>query len=93
MRVTPKASRAGIAGIGVDAAGRVFLKVRVTEAPEGGKANAAVIKLLAKAWKVPKGSIRVVSDRTDRRKTLLVAGDVAELERVLTAWLEGLDRG
>ncbi len=93
VRVTPKASRAGIAGVGVDAAGRAFLKVRVTEAPEGGKANAAVVKLLAKAWRVPKGSIEVVSGQTGRRKTLLVAGDAAELERALMAWLAALDRG
>ena len=93
VRVTPKASRAGIAGVGVDAAGCAFLKVRVTEAPEGGKANAAVVKLLAKAWGVPKGSIEVVSGQTGRRKILLVAGDAAALERALTAWLRTLEAG
>ncbi len=91
VRVTPKASRAGIAGVGVDAVGRAFLKVRVTEAPEGGKANAAVVKLLAKAWRLPKGRIEVVFGLTGQRKTLLVAGDAAGLERALSAWLEALE--
>jgi len=91
LKVTPKAARAGIAGVEADAAGRGVLKVRVTEAPEGGKANAAVVKLLAKAWKLPKGALRVTAGAKDRRKTLLVAGDPDELSARLGAWLTGLD--
>ncbi len=93
LKVTPKAARAGIAGVEADAAGRAVLKVRVTEAPEGGKANAAVIKLLAKAWKLPKGALKVVAGAKNRRKTLLVAGDPAELVPRLTAWLRTLEAG
>ena len=90
LKVTPKAARAGIAGVEADAAGRAVLKVRVTEAPEGGKANAAVVKLLAKAWKLPKGALRVTAGAKDRRKTLLVAGDPDDLAARLTAWLRVL---
>jgi hypothetical protein len=67
------------------------LKVRVTEAPEGGKANAAVVKLLAKAWKLPKGTLRVAAGTKDRRKTLLVAGDPDTLAARLRTWLAGLN--
>ena len=87
LKVTPKAARAGVT---TDAAGRAVLKVRVTAAPEGGKANAALIKLLAKAWKLPKGALKVVAGGKDRRKTLLVEGDPAELAPRLTAWLRAL---
>ncbi len=90
LKVTPKASRAEIAGVEADAAGRARLKVRVTEAPEGGKANAAVVKLLAKAWKLPKGALRVTAGAKDRRKTLLVAGEPDALAAQLRAWLAGL---
>ncbi len=93
LRVTPKAVRAGIIGVAADAAGRTVLKVRVSEAPQGGKANAAVIKLLAKAWRLPKGALRLVAGETERRKTLLVEGDPAELVPRLEAWLSGLDQG
>ncbi len=91
LKVTPKAARAGIVGVEADAAGRAALKVRVTEAPEGGKANAAVIKLLAKAWKLPKGALRVTAGTKNRRKTLLVAGDPDALAPRLQAWLKELD--
>ncbi len=90
LKVAPKAARAGITGVEADAAGRTVLKVRVTEAPEGGKANAAVVKLLAKAWKLPKGALRVTAGAKDRRKTLLVAGDPDELAPRLRSWLAGL---
>ncbi len=90
LKVAPKAARAGLAGVEADAAGRAVLKVRVTEAPEGGKANAAVVKLLAKAWKLPKGALKITAGAKDRRKTLLVDGDPDELARRLRAWLTKL---
>ncbi len=90
LKVTPKAARAGITGLEADAAGRALLKVRVTEAPEGGKANAAVVKLLAKAWKLPKGALKVTAGAKDRRKTLLIAGDPDVLAPRLRAWLAEL---
>ena len=87
VRVTPKASRNAIAGLaGTPAGGRV-LKVSVTAVPEGGKANEAVVKLLSKAWKVPRTSLGVVAGATDRNKILHVAGDPAELMRRLSASL------
>ena len=91
LKVTPKAARAAIAGVEADATGRGVLKVRVTEAPEGGKANAAVVKLLAKAWKLPKGALSVAAGAKDRRKTLLVTGNPDELMARLGAWLTELD--
>ncbi len=90
LKVMPKAARAGISGFEADAAGRALLKVRVTEAPEGGKANAAVVKLLAKAWKLPKSALRITAGAKDRRKTLLVAGDPEELAPRLRTWLAEL---
>ena len=93
LRVTPKASRNAIAGLADTAAGGKALKVTVTAVPENGKANEAVVKLLAKAWKLPKTSLTVVAGATDRNKIVHVAGDPAALMRRLTALLseEGTD--
>lgn len=83
VRLTPKASRNGIAGMapsghGADL-GETVLKVMVTAVPEAGKANEALIKLLAKEWGVAKSSISLVAGATDRNKIVHVAGDAADL--------------
>ena len=75
VRLTPKASRNAIGDVVVDADGQEWLRVSVTTVPENGKANQALIKLLAKAAKCPKSSVRIVSGQTDRAKTLLIDGN------------------
>ena len=49
VRLAPKASENRIGPVALDDAGGAVLKVAVTEIPEGGKANKALIKLLAKS--------------------------------------------
>ncbi|QJE71722.1 DUF167 domain-containing protein [Aerophototrophica crusticola] len=90
LKVTPKASRDRVQGVAEGADGRQVVKVTVTAVPEAGKANAAVIALLAKAWGVPKSSIAVVAGGTDRSKVLFVDGDPRDLSARLSAWLAGL---
>jgi hypothetical protein len=73
VRVTPRAGRSGLTGV---REGRLLLKVAA--APEGGKANAALLKLLSKAWGVPQSSIEIVAGASGREKVLLVRGVTAE---------------
>lgn len=93
LRLQPGASRAGVDGVTALADGRIGLQARVGAPPEGGKANAALIKLLAKAWRVPKSSISIVGGSRDRLKTLQVSGDPGELLPRLGAWARGLGGG
>ncbi len=88
LKVTPKAARAAIGGLGADADGRAFIKVAVTAAPERGKANAQVIKLLARAWRLAPSALSITGGATARRKTLHVAGDTPELLKHLNEWIE-----
>ncbi|CAA7619233.1 DUF167 family protein [Magnetospirillum sp. UT-4] len=90
VRLTPKAARDRIDGLAADADGAVALKVSVTAVPEDGKANAALIKLLAKEWKVAKSALTLVQGATDRRKVIHVAGDPDELGGRLATWMERL---
>lgn len=90
LRLQPSASQARIDGAVLLDDGATILKVRVTEPREDGKANAALIGLLAKAWQLPKSSLSLVAGHTNRRKTLAVAGDPAALRRALECWLAGL---
>ena len=91
VRLTPKAKRNHVLGLIDDSEGGTLLRVGVTAAPERGKANAALIGLLAKEWGVAKSHIRVVQGATERRKMLHIAGDTATLSAHLRAWIEGLD--
>ena len=72
IRVTPRSARPGIGEWKTDPGGRPFLEVRVAAAPADGAANEEVVKLLAKALGVARGSVRIVSGETARLKRLEV---------------------
>ena len=80
LRVSPGAASPGIVG----RYGTAW-KVRVTAAPENGKANAAVVRLLADTLALPARDVEIVSGHGSRDKTVALAGiDHDELERRLT---------
>ncbi len=84
LKVTPGAKCARVMAPEINAEGRPLLKVSVTEAPEGGKANAAMIKFLAKRWKVAAGRFLLVSGSTVRQKIIEIAGgEQVLLDRIL----------
>jgi uncharacterized protein (TIGR00251 family) len=59
-------------------------KVRVSAPPEGGRANDAVVDLLADRVGVPRRSVTVVSGHSSREKVVLMDGvEQAETERRL----------
>ena len=87
LKVRPQARRAGIEGVVADRNGEA-LSVSVTAAPEDGKANAAVIALLAKALDIAKSTISVTQGATSRRKTIHVAGNSTALAGTLESWRE-----
>jgi uncharacterized protein (TIGR00251 family) len=75
LRVTPKAGFDRIEGIERRDDGTEVLRVRVRAVPDKGKANAAVVALLASALGVPKTAIELVAGDTARVKTLEISGD------------------
>lgn len=76
IRVQPKAK---LNRVEVDDGGNV--KVHVTSAPEGGKANNAVIALLAKQLGVAKRDVEIVRGHKSRNKLVIVSG-MTDLEAV-----------
>lgn len=87
VKVTPKAKRSQFGGLLDEPDGGKALKVSVTAAPEAGKANEAVIALLAQEWGVAKSAISVVSGATDRRKLVEIRGPSQDLLSRLQGWL------
>lgn len=59
----------------------------MTAAPEDGKANQAVVALLAEAWRLPKSTIEVVRGAAVRDKTLNVSGEPASLANRIAEWV------
>ena len=74
VRLTPRGGRDAIDGWASDAAGRRFLKVRVSAPPSEGAANAALVRLLAKALDRPAAAVRIVSGGSARLKMLEIEG-------------------
>ena len=62
------------------------LKVQVTAPAEDGKANAAVIELLAETWRLPKSAFAVTRGATSRDKVLSIAGEPALLAVRIRDW-------
>lgn len=86
LKVTPGAAVEAVGGVAADADGRIRLKVKVRAAADRGRANAAVLALLAREWALPKAALAIRHGTADRRKTVLIAGDAAALARRLSRW-------
>jgi len=86
VRLTPKGGRDAIDGIEIMSDNRAVLKIRVRAAPSEGEANAALIKLIAKAVGVPPRDVSLAAGATARIKRLNISGDgptlVAVLEKI-----------
>ena len=78
IRAVPRASRDAIAEVMGDA-----LKVRIQAPPVEGKANAYLIKFLAKQWKIPKSSFEILSGATGRNKRLRISNPPDKIRKQL----------
>jgi uncharacterized protein (TIGR00251 family) len=81
LRVGPGAMHAGVVGRHGDA-----WKVRVTAPAESGRANDAVVRLLADTFELPRTAVTLVSGHSARDKIVELAGiEPGEIERRLSA--------
>ena len=79
LRVAPGASASGVVGRHGDS-----WKLRIAAPPERGRANEAVLELLAEALAVPRASVTLVSGGSSRNKIVELTGiEPDEIERRL----------
>ena len=90
VRLRPGASRDAVLGRGLLAEGEAAVLVAVSAPPEDGKANAALIRLLAKTWRLSKSSIAITGGATSRTKLLHIAGPAESLLAQRGAWFGAL---
>ena len=74
LRLTPKGGKDAVDGVETLSDGRRVIKARVRAAPENGKANAALIELVARLLRAPKSAVSIRSGETARIKQIFIAG-------------------
>jgi uncharacterized protein (TIGR00251 family) len=85
VHAQPGARKNAITGVH---AGR--LKVAVTQAPEKGKANQALVKLLAELLNVKRSQVVLCAGETSQHKKFLIAGlDLVWLQQKLATFVGG----
>ncbi len=78
--VQPRASRERVVGVMGDA-----LKVALTAAPEKGRANKALTRLIAKQLALPARAVTITAGAASRKKTLQLQG---VSEKQIHAWVD-----
>ena len=73
VKVVPGSSRTAVCGL-LDG----MIKIKVSAAPEKGKANKCLLEFLAKQLGVKKNAVRIISGQTNPVKRLEVSGISAE---------------
>jgi len=91
IRLTPKSSAARIAGV-EDHGGKPVLKAYVTTPPEDGKANTALLALIADWLGVPKSAVDLASGQKSRLKSVVVNGEPDKLLEKMSGLLADLSK-
>lgn len=89
--MTPGAAKDAIGGGWTDAQGARWLIARMRAVPEKGRANDALIALLAKRLDWPRSAILLESGDTNRLKRLRIIGGgaaAARLTALIATWVE-----
>jgi uncharacterized protein (TIGR00251 family) len=86
IRLTPRAGGDRVGGTWTDDKGQHWLSASVTAPPDKGRANAALIAMLAKQFSVPRSSISLEAGDTSRLKRIRIAG----ADAALFARIEGM---
>lgn len=86
VRLTPKADRDAVEGVGALSDGRAVAQVRVRAVPDRGAANAALIALMARTFRRPKSAVNIVAGMSQRLKQVRIAGEPAALAKIVESW-------
>lgn len=74
IKTIPNAKKNQVVEDLVDVAGVRMLKIKVNQPPEDGKANKAVVELLAEYFQVKKTAIKIIIGETSRNKIVEIIG-------------------
>lgn len=78
IKLNPNAKRSALGSETTTRDGFTYLKADVTEIPEKGKANKALIKLLSKEFNVAASNIILIRGEADKYKTFKIHSDLSD---------------
>lgn len=87
IRLTPRSAREKVGGIWRDEKDHSWLQVQVRAVPEKGKANAALIQLMAKALHLASSAVSLEAGDTSRLKRVRVSGNRTQIETIMKEWM------
>jgi uncharacterized protein YggU (UPF0235/DUF167 family) len=92
VRLTPRGRVDRIDSVARLADGTPVLKASISAPPEDGRANEALLRLLAAEWGLARRDLAIIAGIRSRNKSVHVAGDPAALLARLGSALAGLPR-
>ena len=90
IHLSPRAKFDRLLGIAAAADGGRALRASVSAPAREGRANEALLQLLAQTWHLPRRNLSIVAGATSRKKTVRVIGDPHELSAKLSGELATL---
>ncbi len=86
VRLTPRAARDVVDGVGRHSDGREVAVVHIRAVPSEGAANASLVALLAKTFGVRKSAVSIVAGGAARLKQVRIGGDTQALSAMIGTW-------
>jgi uncharacterized protein len=90
VTVRPRAARNAVLGRSAAESPGGSILVAVSAPPAGGRANAALIEVLAESVQLPKSRVAVIAGAASRRKIVLLSGTPAVLQAQIAQWFDAL---
>jgi uncharacterized protein (TIGR00251 family) len=84
IRVSPRSKADRLVGIARDADGGRVLKATLAAPAEGGRANRALLQLLARSWQLAPRDLSIDRGARSRNKVVHIAGDARQLHAKIT---------
>jgi uncharacterized protein (TIGR00251 family) len=92
VRLTPRAREQGLLAVIAGAGESAAVKAAVTAPAEDGRANEALLQLLAREWRLPRRDLAILAGATSRSKLVAIAGDPGQLTARLGPLIAALPR-
>lgn len=90
VRLTPRARESGLVAVVPGTGGDAAVKAAVTAPAQDGRANEALLQLLAREWRLPRRDLAILAGAASRNKCVGIVGDSRQLMAKLGSLIAAL---